>query len=120
MKEHPDTGGHSMYKLIAALIAILAVGVAGAIINPRAIAQQGEAESVFQLRPRSGFHGHFGASEPGTWQIVTAERHTILLNTASGETFQLVTHDDELRWKAIPWPQHRRPAIILPRSESEE
>lgn len=51
-----------------------------------------------------------GRGQPGTWQIVTSRDMTLLLNTASGETFVLAGDKESPRWKPVERP--------LPRLES--
>ena len=38
----------------------------------------------------------------GTWEVIKLEKAAILLNTASGETFQLVDGKDGMHWRMIP------------------
>lgn len=44
---------------------------------------------------------------PGTWEVIKLEKAAILLNTATGQTFQLVEGKEGLHWKPIPRPDAR-------------
>lgn len=43
----------------------------------------------------------------GTWEVIKLEKAAILLNTATGQTFQLVEGKEGLHWRPIPRPDGR-------------
>lgn len=114
-----------MVKLIAAFVAVVAAGLAGALMQPQAGAQEPDklpgdvTRAPVQLTPTSasGHYALLGAEERGTWQIIELEQHVILLNSANGQTYHLVSQGDNLKWKLIPRPQppSRISGYIFPR-----
>ena len=46
--------------------------------------------------------------QAGTWQIATSEKHTLLLNTATGETFRLDATEGKYFWSPIKRPEAQR------------
>ena len=114
-----------MTKWIAALVAIFAAGICGAFLVPQAEAQRALAaeaaepathapeDDFVQMRPgaRPEMPPH---GMPGTWQIAETKRETLLLNTATGETYRLEGLEGKLRWTPIPRPGMDRPGMDRP------
>jgi hypothetical protein len=124
-----------MFKFIAALVAVVAAGLGGAILVPRADAQAvdepviviQEDEAVepvrrfaeplhewLQAQARPAATYFMPTSQTGTWQIISHDKLALLLNTASGETFVLREQEGKLSWQPIPRPKSeaRRSALL--------
>lgn len=131
-----------MYKIVAAVAAVLLSGVVGGLALPSSDAQSAPRVRVAETRPAAEtevielveedgvwLQARRGEAAPraaefaplqvtrggqaGTWQIVTNRDITILLNTATGETFHLAEKEGHLAWKPIdrPMPCAEMPAL---------
>lgn len=130
-----------MHRLIAAAAAVLLSGVIGALsisgteaqergqwpepvpaphpgfippVQPPSPARLGHAPDFAELVPGQVQMLRV-QPEAGTWQIVAAKDATLLLNTATGETFRLAEKDGNFAWKPIERPMPRADAPPMPR-----
>lgn len=133
-----------MYKIVAAVAAVLLSGVVGGLTLPSSDAQSAPRVRMVETRPAAEsevielveedgvwLQARRGEAAPraaefaplqvmrggqaGTWQIVTNRDVTILLNTATGETFHLAEKEGHLAWKPIERPGTRAEMPALPR-----
>jgi len=121
-----------MYKLVAAVTAVLVSGVIGAFtlqsseaqMAPRVVESEPVKELYLEVVPEQRwqrdtqplqFEVFRQQGQPGTWQIITNKEATILLNTASGETFFLAEREGNYAWKPIERPIPRAEVPAMPR-----
>lgn len=111
-----------MLRTIAAALVLVSAGFAGvwslqpsdAQDRPRPPQPEPRREAPPQPRHEvpPGMHEPRMMQMPpmaGTWEVIKLERAAILLNTASGETFQLVDGKDGMHWRMIPRVGEHRP-----------
>ena len=123
-----------MVRLTAALAATLMLGLAGAFAAVESGAQERPGRGPEQVPPR-GPQGPRGPEMPGremdgpmpgqgprvgAWTIVDSKSGTILLNTATGDSFMLRDGKESPHWQPIERPMPRgqgRPDQPMPRGE---
>lgn len=111
-----------MLRTIAAALVLVSAGFAGvwslqpsdAQDRPRPPQPEPRREAPPQPRHEvpPGMHEPRMMQMPpmaGTWEVIKLEKAAILLNTASGETFQLVDGKDSMHWRMIPRVGEHRP-----------
>lgn len=111
-----------MLRTIAAALVLVSAGFAGVWTLQPSDAQDRprppQPEPRREAPPQPRHEVPPGMHEPrmmqmapmaGTWEVIKLEKAAILLNTATGETFQLVDGKDGMHWRAIPRAGEHRP-----------